>query len=148
VDDYDLLRATAFEGHSLGYPVTGTLKGLERFDVPRLRLHHDERYVARASVIAIAGPVDPAAATASVEKYFRGLPAGAPPLSTAPEPQREMRVKFVKSSSSQTALRLGFRGTGIHDPNEPACEMLLRVLDDGNSTRLYTRLCDERGLAY
>ena len=148
VDDYDLLRATAFEGHSLGFPVTGTVTGIERFDVPRLRRHHDERYVARASVVAIAGPVDAESAATAVERHFRGLSAGAPPLSTTPEPQREMRVKFVKSSSSQTALRLGFRGAGIKDHNEPACEVLLRVLDDGNSTRLYTRLCDERGLAY
>lgn len=148
VDDYDLLRATAFERHSLGYPVTGTVKGLERFDVPRLRRHHDERYVARASVIAIAGPVDVQAAAAAVERHFHALGAGAPPVSTTPDPQRDLRMRFVKSSSSQTALRIGFRGEGLRDPNEPACELLLRVLDDGNSTRLYTRLCDERGLAY
>jgi predicted Zn-dependent peptidase len=59
-----------------------------------------------------------------------------------------MRVKFIRSASSQTALRVGFRGAGIGDDNEPASEVLLRILDDGNSTRLYTRLCDERGLAY
>jgi predicted Zn-dependent peptidase len=148
IDDYDLLRATAFDGHSLGYPVTGTVKGLERFDVSRLRRHHDERYVARATVVTIAGPIDVEATTAAVEKHFQALPAGTLPVSTTPEPQDGLRIKFVRSSSSQTAIRIGFRGEGIRDRNEPACELLLRILDDGNSTRLYTRLCDERGLAY
>jgi predicted Zn-dependent peptidase len=148
VDDYDLLRATAFDGHSLGYPVTGTVKGLERFDVSRLRRHHDERYVGRASVIAIAGPIDVQAAARAIEKHFGDLPEGKMPATTTPAAQREMRLSFVRSASSQTALRIGFRGAGFRDDNEPASEVLLRVLDDGNSTRLYTRLCDERGLAY
>jgi predicted Zn-dependent peptidase len=148
VDDYDLLRATAFEGHSLGYPVTGTVKGLERFDVARLRRHHDERYVGRASVISIAGPIDVEEAARAVEKHFGALPTGAPPVTTTPGAQDGMRVKFVRSAGSQTAIRIGFRGPGLRDDNEPASEVLLRILDDGNSTRLYTRLCDERGLAY
>jgi predicted Zn-dependent peptidase len=54
----------------------------------------------------------------------------------------------VKNSSSQTSLRVGFRGGGIRAEDEPAIELVLRLLDDGNSTRLYTRICDERGLAY
>ena len=37
---------------------------------------------------------------------------------------------------------------GERDADEPATELLLRVLDDGMATRLYERLCDERGLCY
>jgi predicted Zn-dependent peptidase len=128
--------------------VTGTVKGLDRFDVARLRRHHDERYVASASVITIAGPIDVEAATSAVERHFAALPSGAPPVSTTPAPQDGMRIKFVRGSSSQTAIRIGFRGEGLRADDEPASELLLRILDDGNSTRLYTRLCDERGLAY
>ena len=148
IDDYDLLRATAFEGHSLGYTITGSVKGLERFDVPRLRRHHDEHYVARSSVVSIAGPIDVDAAARAVEKHFGDLAPGAPQAITPPPEQDGLRVRFVRSASSQTALRVGFRGAGLADDNEPASEVLVRILDDGNSTRLYTRLCDERGLAY
>ena len=148
IDDYDLLRATAFEGHSLGYPVTGTVAGLERFDVERVRRHHEQRYVGCSTVVAVAGPIDVEAAARALEAHFGTLPRGAEPATTAPAPQHGLRMTFVKGSSSQTGLRVGFRGTGLHDPNEPPTELLLRILDDGNSTRLYTRLCDERGLAY
>jgi predicted Zn-dependent peptidase len=34
------------------------------------------------------------------------------------------------------------------DPAQTAVELILRLLDDGNSTRLYTSICDERGLSY
>jgi len=45
-------------------------------------------------------------------------------------------------------VRVGFRAPGELDLDEPATELLLRVLDDGMATRLYERLCDERGLCY
>jgi predicted Zn-dependent peptidase len=54
----------------------------------------------------------------------------------------------VRNPGSQTALRLAFRGVHRHDALEPATELLLRVLDDGMSTRLYHRVCDVRGLCY
>ena len=148
VDDYDLLRATAFEGHSLGLPVIGTVERIESFDVERLRRHHEKHYVGAGSVITVVGALDPHAVTEALARHFETLPAGTAAVISPPAPQVARRIRFVKRSSSQTALRLGFRGGGIDDPNEPATELLLRILDDGNSTRLYTRLCDERGLAY
>jgi len=54
----------------------------------------------------------------------------------------------VPDHSSQTAVRLGFRAPGLRDRSEPAAELLLRIIDDGTSTRLYHRLCDDRGLCY
>lgn len=148
VDDYDLLRATTFAGHPLGYPVIGTVRHLERFTVEDLRRHHDRHYVGVGTVLSIVGPIDPEAVTRAVERHFGGLAAGARIAVDAPAPQHAPRVRFVKNSSSQTAVRVGFLGGGVHDAMEPATELVLRVLDDGNSTRLYTRLCDERGLAY
>jgi predicted Zn-dependent peptidase len=56
--------------------------------------------------------------------------------------------RYVPNLSSQTTLRLGFRAVSDHDAREPAVEMLLRVLDDGMSTRLYERICDRKGLCY
>jgi predicted Zn-dependent peptidase len=148
VDDYDLLRATAFEGHPLGFPVIGTVRHVDRFDVPLLRRHHARHYVGAGTVVAVAGPLDPDAAVRAVEAHFGAVPPGDLPSVTAPEPQPAPRLRVVQSSSSQTALRIAFRGPGVLHPREPATELLLRLLDDGNSTRLYTRLCDERGLAY
>jgi predicted Zn-dependent peptidase len=54
----------------------------------------------------------------------------------------------VKYPGSQASVRVGFRAPGELDIDEPATELLLRVLDDGMATRLYERLCDVRGLCY
>jgi len=148
VDDYDLLRATAFEGHPLGLPVIGTLAHLDRFDVETLRRHHQRHYVGLGTVIAVAGPIDVDHATRTMERLFESVPRGTPLSIEPPAAQAGSRARFVRHSSSQTALRLGFRGVGVLDAAEPEIELVLRLLDDGNATRLYARLCDERGLAY
>jgi predicted Zn-dependent peptidase len=148
VDDYDLLRQTAFEGHPLGQAVIGTLESLDRFTVPRLRKHHARHYVGSGTVVAVAGPIDVKSAARTVERVFSAIPKGSTLPTTPPPAQDEPRVRFLKHGSSQTAVRVGFRAPALHAAEEPATEVLLRLLDDGNSTRLYARLCDERGLAY
>lgn len=148
IDDYDLLRKIAFEGHSLGLPVIGTLGHLDRIDVADLRRHHEKHYVGVNTVISVAGPIDPDTVVRQIERSFSGLPPGIPPSLTPPPAATGPTLGFVKSSSSQTSLRIGFRAVGLRDRLEPASEAVLRLLDDGNSTRLYTRLCDELGLTY
>ncbi|HVU05166.1 MAG TPA: pitrilysin family protein, partial [Polyangiaceae bacterium] len=148
VDDYDLLRATAFSGHPLGLPVTGTIAHVDRLGEKQLRRHHDAHYVGAGTVVAVAGPVDEDVALRAVERTFGKVPRGEAIPFLPPPPPTGPSFHYVETASSQTALRVGFRGAGSADAMEPATELVLRLLDDGNSTRLYTRLCDERGLAY
>ena len=143
-----LLRALAFPDHPLGFPITGSLATLDSFDVPLLREHHRARYVAEGSVVTIAGPLDPEATLARIAAAFGALPNGTEPIGQAPAEQTGLRFSHVKYAGSQASVRVGFRAPGEHHPDEPATELLLRVLDDGMATRLYERLCDERGLCY
>jgi len=69
-------------------------------------------------------------------------------ITAPPRSQKHPRFKYVENQMSQTDLRLAFRAPSEHDPDEPAAEVLLRLLDDGMSTRLYSRVCDEKGLCY
>ena len=148
VDADTLLRALAFPNHPLGFPITGSLSTLESFDIPLLQRHHTARYVAEGSVVTLAGPLDPEAALAQVAEVFETLPNGAEPATVAPAAQTGLRFSHVKYTGSQASVRVGFRAPGELDRDEPATELLLRVLDDGMATRLYERLCDVRGLCY
>ena len=143
-----LLRALAFPEHPLGFPITGSLQTLDSFDVPLLRAHHASHYIAEGSVVTAAGPIDPEQILTQISDAFGGMPHGSEPTAEAPAPQSSARFSHVRYAGSQAAVRVGFRAPGEHDPDEPATELLLRVLDDGMATRLYERLCDERGLCY
>jgi predicted Zn-dependent peptidase len=84
-----------------------------------------------------------------IERHFSAMPRGEQvPVIAPPSGQKRPRFRFVENQSSQTDLRVAFRGVSERDPREPAVEMLLRILDDGMSTRLYERICDRLGLCY
>lgn len=149
VDADNLVRELVFGSHPLGYPITGTIDKLDRFDLDLLKRHHAAHYHGRATVLAVAGPVDAERTLEQVEQCFRGLGPGGHLHVAAPEAQREPRFSFVRyPASSQTALRVVFHAPGENDVDEAATELLLRTLDDGMSTRLYHHICDARGLCY
>ncbi|MDX2053011.1 MAG: pitrilysin family protein [Polyangiaceae bacterium] len=148
VEAETLVRALSFQDHPLSYPIIGQRDHLDGFDEAALARHHRAHYTANNCVISVAGPLDAEAVTRGVENTFRALPQGAVPQSPPPPQQKGARARFVQHNSSQTALRLVFRAPQEHAPMEPACDMLLRILDDGMSTRLYHRICDSQGLCY
>ena len=67
-----------------------------------------------------------------------------------PEPPSSgaARFAYVENLGSQTSLQIVFRAVGELAPDFATLQMLGRVLDDGMSTRLHHRVCDELGLAY
>ncbi|HEX5062887.1 MAG TPA: insulinase family protein, partial [Kofleriaceae bacterium] len=58
------------------------------------------------------------------------------------------RLHHVRDAGSQTSLSILFRAVPELDPAYVALVALLRVLDDGMSTRLHYTLADQKGLAY
>lgn len=148
VNAEELLLSLAFPDHGLGRPITGAISAVDRFDVPTLRRFHREHYRAETMVVSVSGPVDVESVQRAVAGAFNGLPAGGPPEDAAPAPLGGPRFGYVSDPGSQTAIRIAFRAPAEGTELEPATELLLRTLDDGMSTRLYHRVCDERGLSY
>ncbi len=148
-DPATLARASAFSGSSLAQPIIGPIDNVENFSLDQIRAHHRRTYVANRLVIAVAGPLDVQATFAELNRAFAGTPRGEPLTSTTPSPQQAARFTHVhQPGTSQTRLSLSFRCPSSQDRREPAVDLLMRIIDDGMSTRLYHRLCDQRGLCY
>ena len=148
IDPDELGHQLCFGGNALGTPITGGLSEIERFDERALRAHHLQRYTTQSSVFCVSGPISYESLLPAIERGFESVPAGTRPTFQSPAPQHEPRFGFTSHVSSQTELRLIFRAPGHHDAGEPALELLLRVLDDGMSTRLYQQVCNNLGLCY
>lgn len=149
VDADNLSRSMIYPTHPLGFTITGDEKRVRSFTHDMLRAHHAKHYNAGNSVLAFSGAVDPKEAFELAEKSFGNLPLGAPVTTDAPvHVQKKPRVDIVENVSSQTELRVCFRAVPEASEHRPAMDMLLRILDDGMSTRLYHRICDDKGLCY
>lgn len=149
VDIDNLSRMLLFGDHPLGFKITGDADNVDRLGLDDLREHMRLHYGASNTVVVATGAVDADAIIAASERVLGSLPRGHMTLLEAPPPARhDDHLWFIKNDGSQTEVRVCFRSFGGDDPDFMALKLLLRVLDDGMSTRLHRRMTDETGLAY
>ncbi|MEZ4374220.1 MAG: pitrilysin family protein [Polyangiaceae bacterium] len=148
VEPDNLVKRLVFGDHAHGLSITGSLASLERFDARALRRHHARHYTARNSVVGVVSALPAGRMLDALARSFRDLTPGTA-LEAPLVPKLPVKPWLhVPYEISQTSIRLCFRGVSARDKLEPATQLLLRTLDDGMSTRLYARLCDELGLCY
>jgi predicted Zn-dependent peptidase len=147
----DIARGLAFEDHPLGQRIIGPRENVQRFSTADVRRHFGQFYVARNANLCVAGPVKHGAVVEAAGRAMTALPAGvraevlpAPPLEIGAKP----RLRHVQDAGSQTSLAILFRAVPELDPTYVSLVALLRILDDGMSTRLHYTLADQKGLAY
>jgi predicted Zn-dependent peptidase len=148
VDADNLSRALIYGTHPLGFTITGSERTVRSFDQAILRTHHARHYNATNAVLSVTGAVDPTVVFALAERHFAGIAKGAPIAYESPPPQKKPRFRFVENASSQTELRVCFRAPARTEASRAALDLLMRIVDDGMSTRLYHRICDSQGLCY
>ncbi|CAN5700381.1 pitrilysin family protein [soil metagenome] len=149
VDADNLTRMMIYPTHPLGYTITGDEERVRSFTKSMLRTHHARHYNAANSVLAFSGNVDAKVCLELAERHFAGLPKGETVTTEAPvHQQKKARIDIVENVSSQTELRVCFRAVPERSEHRAAMDMLMRVIDDGMSTRLYHRVCDSKGLCY
>lgn len=145
----DIARGLAFDAHPLGQRIIGPRSNVERFSLADVQRHFTSFYGARNANLCVTGPVEHAAVVEQAARALSAMPAGqrADVISTPPTPTGPL-FQHVKDAGSQTSLSIVFRAVPELDPAYVALIALLRVLDDGMSTRLHYTLADQKGLAY
>jgi len=145
----DIARGLVFEDHPLGQRIIGPRSNVERFALTDVRRHFETFYGARNANLCVAGPVEHGVVVEYASRALAAMPPGtraivpaAPPAIVGP------RLHHVRDAGSQTSLSILFRAVPELDPAYVALVALLRVLDDGMSTRLHYTLADQKGLAY
>jgi predicted Zn-dependent peptidase len=149
VDVDDIGRKLLFGSHPLGYTIGGSAANVDRFGIGDLQRHRKRYYVAENMVLCAAGAVDPQALLRGAERCLSAIPRGEHCRPSAPAmAENGPRFRYVESPGSQSDLRILFPTWGEADSRRMALQLLVRVMDDGMSTRLQRRIVDELGLAY
>ncbi len=149
VDAENLSRMLVYGDHPLGFKITGDADNVDTFSTEHLRAHLDRHYGAANMALVATGAVEAEAIFRAAREAFGSLPRGRITLLEEPPPLRHAeRFRYVDNDASQSDVRVLFRTFGAADPEYPALKLLMRVLDDGMSTRLHRRLTDDTGLAY
>ena len=150
INSADLARGLLFADHPLAQRIIGPPENVERFTEADVRRHFARYYCAENSILVAAGPVAHSALVAAAERHLGGLAPGAAAEAEPARFDQENGARFlhVPDSGAQSSVEVLWRGVPELDPDAMAQVALVRALDDGMSTRLHYRLCDQLGLAY
>jgi zinc protease len=144
------LGALIFPGHPYGRRSAGTIESVGKLTreqvVEFYRLHYRPD---GASIVAV-GDVTVAEIRQALMQRLSGWSAPATSLPPVPKPAPSARAetRTIKRDLSQTTVLLGRPSIRQDDPDYFPLAVATSVLGGGSTSRLYTRVREERGLAY
>ena len=144
------LAKLVFPGHPYGRPVEGTRETvgrLTRDDVVRFYGRHARP---DTTIIALVGAITVDEARREVVARFGGWPRPTAPPATVPfaPPGPAPRSETITRELTQTTVLLGRQAVTQRDPDYFPLTVASYILGGGSTSRLYTRIRDEGGLAY
>jgi zinc protease len=144
------LAKLVFPGHPYGLAVEGTRESvgaLTRDDVVRFYGRHARP---DTTIIAVVGAVTVDEARREILARFGAWPRPTTPAGTVPlaAPGPAPRTESIKRELTQTTVLLGRQAITQRDPDYFPLTVASYILGGGSTSRLYTRVRDEGGLAY
>ncbi len=144
---FEAFSRTIHCDHALGRPVLGTRDSIGSMTRDDISGYWQRRYGPSSVVIALAGAVRHAEAVDLVEELFGDWTG--PKVGHQYSPSAySSSVGVVERDTEQAHLVLGGEGMGRTDERRWAFGVLNMVLGVGMSSRLFTSIREERGLAY
>lgn len=143
---HDLIAEAVFGDTPLGRPIIGTEEVIGSISKERIRDYHDARYRGPAIVISAAGNVDHDHLVALAAELSPG--PGDPEEPTGVAPADPGSTRAFEKETEQYHLVVGTPGIDRADDRRFCLAILDSVLGGSASSRLFTRIREERGLAY
>ncbi|HEX6573137.1 MAG TPA: pitrilysin family protein [Steroidobacteraceae bacterium] len=143
------MQATAFVAHPYQIPTIGWPSDIEGWKVEDLQAYYRQYYAPNNAVMFVVGDVDPAAVFKLADQHLASLAAQAPPppVTTVEPPQQGERRITIEREAQTPLLAMAWHAAAAPDRVSRVMEVLLSILGDGDSSRLYRRLVDQEQAA-
>lgn len=135
---WDALMAAAFQASPYGRPIAGWMSDVRELSRADLEAHYRRHYAPNNAVAILVGDLDAARVERLARAYFGGIPAqpALPPLVTRePEQMGERRVTVEHTANPQVLI--GYHVPAAPHPDYYSVQVLVAVLGDGRTSRLY-----------
>lgn len=144
-----LIEQAIWPGEALGRDVAGTRDSVAALNRAGLLRYMERGYSPRATVISVAGRIDPDAVRALVEEIFGSWQGGDAPAHAPAQYRGDApRVSLESRATEQANLCLALPAVSSHDPRRYAYDHLNNILGGAMSSRLFVRVREQLGLVY
>ncbi|MCS6885656.1 MAG: pitrilysin family protein [Acidobacteriota bacterium] len=146
---FELLHENLWPAHPIGFPITGTISTVKKFNRTKTVDYYNLTYTADNLVVAAAGRLSHDHLLELSERYFSDLPSSKIPPKTQPLPKSHVFHCIKKKMGlEQTHAVLAAEAVAATSSDRYACELLSTILGGGLSSRLFQTVRETHGLAY
>jgi predicted Zn-dependent peptidase len=146
---YDLWTDLLYGDQPAGWRIIGTREAIKSMQRSQFINYLKKHYLAKNTLIAVAGKIDSVETVKQVKKYFSKIRTG--------QPKKKLKVKEKQTrpqslvhykKTDQTHLYLGVRGYNLFHPDKYALGVLATILGGYMSSRLWIAVREREGLGY
>jgi len=141
------VMSTAYLWHNYGHSTIGARSDIEHVPIDRLQAFYRRYYQPDNAVLLVAGKFDEAKTLAAAQEAFGGIPAPArelPRVYTQEPAQDGERSVTLRRAGDVAEVLAGYHIPAGSHPDVAPLEVLVRVLADSPSGRLYKALVESK----
>ncbi|TSD02716.1 MAG: M16 family peptidase [Parcubacteria group bacterium Athens0714_16] len=144
-----LLDELMYGNQPAGRSVLGSKENIKKIAREDFIKYKEKHYVAKKTVVVVAGNINPKDVFKEVEEKFKGIKTNVGgKKKKVIEKQTKPEVKLENKKTDQAHLVIGFRSNNDKSKKNNATRVLSSVLGNGMSSRLFEKLREEMGVAY
>jgi predicted Zn-dependent peptidase len=145
----DLFMEVLYGDQPAGRSTLGTKENINKMVRDNFVNYKKIHYVAENTVVVVAGNITNEEVYKEVNKYFKDISvskSGKKPKTK--DEQTKPNIKILYKETDQTHFVLGVRTFSLFDKRNTVLSLLAGVLGAGMSSRLFSKLREEMGVAY
>ena len=145
----DLWEELLYGDQPAGWKTIGTKNNILSFQRKNFLDYLKNHYSALNTIVCVAGNFNQKEILPKIKKYFKKIRQKTPNQKIeVVETQKVPGVLYHFKKTDQTHLCLGVRGYNLFSPEKYAQELIAIILGGNMSSRLFTKVREEKGLAY
>lgn len=147
---YELKDEVAYKNFAYKHSVIGSMEDLNNATLDDVKNFHQIYYRPNNAFISIVGDFEILSVVEMIRRYFQNIPAGPtiPPVDLSePTHQPTTKVSYHDPFAPFPALSISYHVPERKHRDFYAVELLEKIMFDGESSRLYSKLIEEKQLA-
>ena len=144
------VKKNLFVNHPYKHTTIGEMEHLDAASLDEFLAFNKKYYVPNNAVLVVAGDIDIPVAKKMINDYFTAIPRGAdvPRVNITEEPiKTPIKAVAYDQNIQIPAVVTGYRMPSVTTRDAKVLDMISTYLSDGNSSKLYKKMVDEKKMA-